>query len=308
MSLLYKSEPTRGRQWQSLFEKHLPQVPFHAWPDPYDGRRVRYLAAWEVSPELLEGLPNLEVIFSVGAGVDQFAFETLPDSVRVVRMIEPGIREGMVEYVTFAALALHRDMLPYAVAQRQARWFERPLTPASGRRIGIMGLGDLGQAVLGQLRSFGFPLFGWSRSPHVLDGVTCFSGESELPAFLGQCDILICLLPLTQATRGILNRHNFGLLPKGAGLINAARGGHLVEADLLEALNEGQVSGAVLDVLNAEPPATDHPFWRDARILLTPHIASSTSIESGGRALLENVRRHEAGLPMHGLVERTKGY
>lgn len=308
MRLLYTSEAERGRLWQALFAEHLPDVPFDIWPEMGNPQDVRYLAVWEFSRDLLSRLPNLEVIFSVGAGVDQFDLTEIPEQISVVRMIEPGIREGMVEYVTFATLVLHRDMLDYAIAQREARWFERPLTAAAHRRVGVMGLGDLGQAALRQLKSLGFPLFGWSRSQHDLDGVTCFSGEAGLQTFLGQCDILICLLPLTAETRGILNRQNLDALPKGAGLINAGRGGHLVEQDLLDALASGHLSGAVIDVLNTEPPSSDHPFWRHPRILLTPHIASSTGALSGGQVLLENVLRHEAGLPMQGLVERKRGY
>lgn len=308
MTLLYHSQRERGLKWQALFAEHAPDVPFRIWPETGDPADIRYLAAWQAPPELLAKLPNLEVLFSVGAGVDQFDLTAIPPSIAVVRMIEPGITEGMVEYVTMAALMLHRDMLDYAEAQRAARWQETDVIPASQRRIGVMGIGNLGQAVLGRLKSFGFPLSGWSRSVHTVDGITCFAGEPQLPDFLACCDILICLLPLTGQTRGILNRRLFDMLPMGARLINVGRGGHLVETDLIPALDSGRLSGAVLDVAESEPLSPGHAFWRHPRIVITPHIASKTRAETAGRILLENIRRHEAGEPMLGLVRRDLDY
>jgi glyoxylate/hydroxypyruvate reductase len=308
MSILYRADADRGREWQALFAELAPDLPLRIWPDIGDAADVRYLAAWQPSADLIASLPNLEVLFSVGAGVDQFDLAQIPASVAVVRMIEPGITDGVVEYVLFATLALHRHVLDYRQAQQEARWAPIRLVPAAERRVGVMGLGHLGQETLGQLKGLGFPLYGWSRSEHVIDGVTCFSGEMGLVDFLGHCDVLICVLPLTADTRAILCRKTFDALPAGAGLINVGRGGHLREGDLIEALNSGRLSGAVLDVLNEEPAGPAHPFWRHPRILLTPHIAGMTNPQSAGRVLLENIRRHQAGEPMVGAVERTRGY
>jgi glyoxylate/hydroxypyruvate reductase A len=308
VSLLYTSDPARGRQWKAMFAERAPDLDLRLWPDVGDPAEVKYLVAWRLTDGLIESLPNLEVLFSIGAGVDQLDVTRIPQSVALVRMIEPGITEGMAEYVVFATLTLHRDMLQYRQAQAERRWDALRLAPASQRRVGVMGLGHLGQTALQHLKPFGFPLYGWSRSPHQIEGVSCFAGEAQLDDFLGCCDILICLLPLTDETRGILNRRVFAAMPRGAGLINVARGGHLNEGDLLAALDEGQLSGAVLDVLQQEPPATDHPFWAHPRVLLTPHIAGMTSSEGAGLVLLDNVRRHRRGLPMIGLVERERGY
>lgn len=308
MTLLYSGDPQRGLRWQSLFAEHASDLPFRIWPDIGDPAAVRYLATWQFSKELTGTLPNLQVLFSVGAGIDQFDLTQLPPSLALVRMIEPGITDSMVEYVTMAALMMHRNMLDYANAQRARRWQEIRVLPARERRIGVMGLGNLGQAVLDRLETFGFPLSGWSRSAHSIAGVECYAGATQLSDFLARCDILVCLLPLTGETRGILNSRLFDALPEGAALINVGRGGHLVEADLLAALDSGQLSGAVLDVLNSEPPPPDHPFWRHPRIVLTPHIASMTQAESGGLALLANIRRHQAGEAMEGLVSRDLGY
>lgn len=308
MSVLYKADPVRGQIWRDLFAKEAPDFDLRIWPDIGDPQAVEYLVAWSLPPDPLGSFPNLKAIFCTGAGIDHFDLSAIPEALPVVRMIEPGIVAGMVEYAVFATLALHRDILTYRGDQASSRWQPVRVVPADERRVGVMGLGQLGQAVLEKLASFGFPLAGWSRSPRTLPGVRCYAGEEGLPAFLGQSDILICLLPLTPLTKGILCRETFGVLPRGAGLVNVARGEHLVEQDLLEALGTGQVSGAVIDVMAAEPPPPDHPFWRHPRILMTPHIASMTQPAGAARALLTNIRRHQQGFPMDGLVRRDLGY
>lgn len=308
MALLYKADPVRGAVWQRVFAAEAKEIDFRHWPEAGNLADIRYLAAWTVTPELLASLPNLEVLFSTGAGVDQLDMTQVPDHIQVVRMIEPGITDGMVEYASFATLALHRNILHYRQAQAEARWAPVKLVPAQDRRIGVMGLGNLGRAVLARLGTYGFALSGWSRSPQQVEGVTCYAGAEAMPAFLASCDILICLLPLTDETRGILCRKTFDLLPDGAALVNVGRGGHLVEADLLAALDAGKLSGAVLDVTEPEPLPADHPFWHHPAILLTPHIASMTQPESAARVLMGNIRHHRQGLAMVGTVARGRGY
>jgi glyoxylate/hydroxypyruvate reductase A len=171
-----------------------------------------------------------------------------------------------------------------------------------------MGLGLLGQAVLDRLKHFGFPLAGWNRSPRTIEGVSCYAGTLALPDFLAQTDILVCLLPLTDETRGILNTNLFEALPRGAHLVNVGRGGHLVEADLLEALERGQLSGAMLDVAEQEPLPAGHPFWSHPKILLTPHIASMTTPETAVEFVLDVIDRHRRGETLPGLVDRQRGY
>ena len=308
MALLYTSDPTRGRIWRAIFAAEAPDVAFFDPSQNYDPDAIRYLAAWAPSADLIASLPKLEILFSIGAGIDQFDMGVLPPHIRVVRMIEPGIAAGMVEYATMAVLALHRNLIDYRAAQKDARWAPIKLAPAGERRVGVMGLGNLGQAVLQGLKPFGFPLSGWSRSGGVIEGVTCHAGEAALPAFLGQCDILICLLPLTPETRGILCRDSLSQLPKGAAIINVGRGPHLVEHDLLSLLDEAHLSGAVLDVTDPEPLPADHPFWAHPRIMLTPHVASMTRPDGAARALIANIRRLAAGRPMAGEVARDRGY
>jgi glyoxylate/hydroxypyruvate reductase A len=214
-------------------------------------------------------------------------------------MLEPGISESMVEYVTMAVLALHRDLVHFIAQQREQIWREIQLTQAAKRRVGVMGLGLLGQTVLERLKAFGFPLAGWNRSPRSIKDVSCYAGGPALPDFLARTDILVCLLPLTDQTRGILNTRLFAALPRGAQLFNVGRGEHLVERDLIEALNRGVLSAAVFDVAEHEPSAADHPFWSHPRILLTPHIASMTTPEAAVEVVLEHrsppPRRSPAG-------------
>lgn len=308
MTLLHASDPERGRIWRDIFAAEAPDIGFADPADPYDPAAIRYLAAWNPSTDLIAGLPALEVLFSIGAGIDQFDMASLPPHIRVVRMIEPGITQGMVEYVTMAALALHRNLIDHGIAQREGRWAPIKLVPARQRRVGVMGLGHLGQAVLAALAPFGFALSGWSRSAHAIDGVDCFAGAADLSAFLTGCDVLICLLPLTAETRGILCRKTLSQLPRGASLINVGRGPHLVEQDLLSLLDEGHLTGAVLDVFDPEPLPAAHPFWAHPRILMTPHVASMTRADSAARALIANIRRHETGEAMDGEGARTRGY
>lgn len=308
MQILYKSDPQRGALWQQWLAQHAPDIQLHLWPEIGDPQEIEVLIAWQPPETLMETFPNLKVLLSVGAGADQFDLAALPPDLPVVRMIEPGLTQGMVEYVTFAVLGLHRDMVRYLRQQREEKWLAHSVKPAATRRVGVMGLGELGQAALRQLASFGFDCAGWSRTPRELDGVECFHGAAQLGAFLARSDILVCLLPLTAETRGLLNRDLFSQLPRGAALVQAGRGAQFNHQDLLDALDSGQLGAAVIDVTDPEPLPPAHPFWRHPAIWLTPHIASQTQNESAVAALLENLRRYQRGEPMIGLIDRTRGY
>ncbi|MET4256663.1 glyoxylate/hydroxypyruvate reductase A [Bradyrhizobium sp. S3.12.5] len=308
MTVLYKANMVRGAEWATFFAERAPDMPFRLWPDIGDPATVRYLVAWQPPDDIAAAFPNLELVFSVGAGVDQFDITKLPPHVPLVRMMEPGITERMVEYACMSVLALHRDLVQFIGQQRDQVWRELSVTHTSERRVGVMGLGLLGQAVLERLKSFDFPLLGWNRSPRSIAGVTCYAGADTLPDFLGQTDILVCLLPLTSETHGILNANLFARLPRGARLLNVGRGGHLVEADLIAALDGGVLSAAMLDVAEPEPLPAGHPFWGHPRILLTPHIASTTKPETAVDYVLDTIARHRRGEPLPGRVDRDRGY
>jgi glyoxylate/hydroxypyruvate reductase len=308
MAILYRSDAARGALWSRYFTEHAPDLDFRVWPEAGNLEEIEYLIAWQAPPEFIAALPRLEVLFSSGAGIDHVDFSTVPKRVPLVRMVEPGIINGMVEYVSLAVLALHRDFFEY-VAQKAARsWNPLEVPPASSRTIGVMGLGSLGCAVLDRLASYGFRLRGWNRSPRDIDGVETFTGTPQLHSFLGACDVLVCLLPLTAATEGILGRELFLALPRGAAVINVGRGQHLVDADLLAALDSGHLSRAILDVTDPEPLPVEHPFWTHPRVFVTPHVASMTQPETAAPILLANIRRHQRGETLVGVVDRVRGY
>jgi glyoxylate/hydroxypyruvate reductase len=308
MSILYRSDAARGAAWASYFAEKAPDIDFRVWPDAGNLDEVEYLIAWQPTRDFLAALPRLKVLFSSGAGIDHLDFSAVPPHVPIVRMVEPGIINGMVEYVSLAVLALHRDFFDYVEAKAARRWNPLEVPPATARTIGVMGMGVLGCAVLERLASYGFRLRGWNRSRRAVDGVESFAGDDQLQPFLAGCDVLVCLLPLTAATQGILNRDLFAMLPRGASLINVGRGPHLVDADLLEALGSGRLSRAILDVTDPEPLPDDHPLWAHPRVFVTPHVASMTQPDTAAPILLENLRRHGRGEPLQGLIDRLRGY
>ena len=308
MSILYRSDAPRAAAWASYFAEHAPDLDFRVWPDAGDLNEVESLIAWQAPAEFLATLPRLKVLSSSGAGVDHFDFSAVPAHIPVVRMVEPGIINGMLEYVSLFVLALHRDLFDYVAAKAAHVWDPLEVPPAAARTIGVMGMGALGRAVLERLTTYGFRLRGWNRSLRHMDGVESFAGADQLQPFLEGCDVLICPLPLTPGTKGILNRKLFSALPAGAALINVGRSPHLVDADLLEALGPGRLPRAILDVTDPKPPPPEHPFWTHPRVFLTPHVASMTQPDSAAPILLENLRRHQRGEPLLDVIDRSRGY
>lgn len=304
MAVLYLSDAARGEVLRTALAEALPDMAFHIGQAP-DPAQVRYLVTWTAPPDLAQRYPRLRMILSVGAGVDQLALDRLPDGLRVVRMLDESLVRQMQEYVTLATLALHRDLPAYLDQQSRGQWAALPNRPAAARRVGVMGLGQLGRAALEALRPFGFPLAGWARSRQEIAGVTCFT---DLPAFLAQTDLLICLLPLTPETTGLLNAGLFARLPQGASLVHAGRGRQLDGGALLEGLDRWHLAGAVLDVTDPEPLPQDHPLWSHPRVIVTPHVACQTRVESIAGHVLRAIRADLAGMPVPGEVDRRRGY
>ena len=309
MTLLFVAPNEASADWRSALAQELPEMPVRVWPDVGDLGAIRYALAWAPPHGLLASLPNLRAILSLGAGVDSlFADPTLPPAMPIVRLVEPALTAGMTEYVVWQVLAWHRQASAYDAHQRKRRWQKQPEFLAGDRTVGIMGLGELGRAAARALMAFGFRVTGWSRSPRVIDGVDCHAGSDGLDAFLAAADCLVCLLPLTDETEGILNARLFARMPAGAHLINAGRGRHLINDDLLHALSSGRLSGAALDVFEPEPLPPDHPFWGHPQITVTPHIAAVTHPRSAAASIAATIRELEEGRTPRQTVDRGRGY
>lgn len=306
--VLFRGPQSRNDNWQALFADTLPSVTWHHWPHIENKDAIELMIVWKLPRDYQQDYPNLKVIFSVGAGVDQLDLASVPEHIQVVRMLDPGIAQGMSEFIAMHVLNIHRDTFSYINANKTATWQQIPTIPSSQRRVGIFGLGHLGQAAAQTLLNLGFSVNGWSRSPKQVTQVNCFSGDEELPAFLSQTDILVCLVPLTPETRGILNAETLSLLPKGASVINVGRGEQLIPEDVITLLNAEHLAYAVLDVFAIEPLPDTHPLWQHPQVLVTPHVAAITQDNSAGQVLADNVRRYISQQPMVGTVDKALGY
>ncbi|MCK5620812.1 MAG: glyoxylate/hydroxypyruvate reductase A [Alphaproteobacteria bacterium] len=309
MALIFRTEFSRVPAWREAFKRHMPDLDFRDWDEPGDVADIEFAMVWKPPRGVLRGFPNLKVIFSLGAGVDHlFSDPELPEGVPVVRMIEPELTRGMTEYVVLHVLRHHRRQREMEANQRAEKWEMISVPTAPSRKVGVMGLGELGGAAALALTALEFDVAGWSRSPKEFPGVECFHGDFGMDAFLARTEILICLLPLTAETEGILNAELFAKLPKGASLINAARGGHQVEEDILAALDRGQLSETTLDVFREEPLPAGHPCWRHPRVTITPHNASLTDPDGAVRQVIENIQRIRRGEPPSNIVDSKAGY
>ena len=309
MVLLYRSSSDSAALWLAELRRHIPELEMRVDPEIGNPKDIDAALVWKPPTGLLASLPNLRMIVSLGAGVDHLLEDaTLPRHVPIVRLVDPYMTEAMSEYVLTQVLRLHRQDFAYRAQQQEHVWRELPQPNASERRVGVLGLGELGSDAARKLAVFGFPVAGWSRSQRRLPGIESYHGPEGLRALARRCDILVCLLPLTRETEGILDASLFAAMPKGAAVVNAARGRHMVEADLLAALESGQLSAAVLDVFSEEPLPPAHPFWRHPKVIVTPHAAAATHAPTAAAGVAENLRRLTAGRPLINVVDLARGY
>lgn len=300
--------------WRTGLQRAAPDRDVVTEPDGPGDPSIHYAVVWKPKPELLSDLPNLKALFSLGAGVDHvMGLKGLPD-VPVVRVVSPDLTARMSEYVVWQVLDHHR-LGPRYRAQQQARiWEEARDQKAAGEiTVGMMGLGELGRDAAEKLRAVGYRLTGWSRTRRTLAGVTCFAGREELGAFLSSADIFVVLLPLTPDTAGILDRNCFAQMRTdtafgGPVLINAGRGGLQVEADILAALETGQLSAVSLDVFAGEPLDPQSPFWSHPKVTITPHAAAASMPSSLVASMAAQMNAYDRGEPLRNLVDREAGY
>jgi glyoxylate/hydroxypyruvate reductase A len=308
VSILYAGVPEQTEAWIGSLQALDPSLTFRVWPDWGAPDEIDFIIVSGGIPGDLSIFRNAKAIQSTWAGVNALLRGKFPAGVPIARMVDRGLSANMVEYLVFYTLDAVRHGRRLRAAQRDAKWLELPLGWARDFPVGILGLGTLGRDAAAKLRRLGFPVSGWSRTPKTVDGVRSFAGPDQLAEFLKPLKLLICLLPLTDETEGILDASLLAGLPDGAILINAGRGGHANEADLLAALDSGKLAYAVLDVFREEPLPPDHPFWRWRDIVITPHVASITRAGTGAEDILENYRRALAGKPLLNPVDPARGY
>ena len=309
MAILLCTTPKARERWAPLLAAALPGREIHVWPEAGDKAAIDYALVWHPEPGLLASLPNLKLIVSLGAGVDHVLRDpALPSGVPILRLVDPHMTQAMSEYVALNALRLHRQDFDYRMQQAAGEWREREQKNAAERAVGILGFGTLGQECGRKLQAVGFDVAGWSRSEKTVPGFATYAGKGGLDAILARSEILVSLLPMTPETENILNADLFARLPRGAGLINAGRGRHLVEDDLLAALESGQLSAAVLDVFREEPPPPAHPFWSHPRVVVTPHVAADTHPPTAVAIIAAAIRDFEAGRPLANLIDCERGY
>jgi glyoxylate/hydroxypyruvate reductase A len=306
--VLFFAEEPDPQAWLAALRDALPEARVHDWAAG-GAPACDYAVCWKPPAAFFAGQSKLKAILNIGAGADAVLGDTnLPTHIPVVRLDDAGMAAQMQEYVAWCALTYLRRMDDYARQQHGATWVRLPPRARSEYGIGIMGLGVLGCAVATFMRELGFPVRGWSASAKQIAGIACFSGPDQLAPFLAETRLLVCLLPLTPATRGILGRDTLAMLPRGAALVNIARGGHMVEQEILRLLDEGHLAGAALDVFAVEPLPADSPLWHHPRVIVTPHVSAMTLVGESMAQIAGKIRALERGEAVAGVIDRARGY
>jgi glyoxylate/hydroxypyruvate reductase len=298
-----------AQRWLALLQAALPNERIVTDHHAVAAATIDIALVANPPPNALRGLANLQLIQSLWAGVDQLlADDSVPSAVTLARMVDPSMAAAMAETALWAVLSVHRNYFHYGAQQHARQWRPLPQRRADEVAVAVLGLGEMGRAVALRLAAQGYRVSGWSTRPTVLPTVDTHDGGSALRGVLAGADIVVNLLPLTAATRGLLCARTFNVMPAGASVVNLARGAHVVDDDLLAALARGQLHHAVLDVFHTEPLPADHVFWQHPQITLLPHAAALTDPRSACAAVAANVQRLRAGVALHAVVNRSRGY
>ena len=293
--------------WVEYFKKENPELTVEVYPNDTNREQTEFVAAWNPPTEALAKYPNLKVIASMAAGVKHITSKKIPDGVKITRVKDEYLNYDLSYYVLNATLNYLRDIPSYFQLQQKNTWERLTYKRPEEVTVGILGFGNIGQAIGQLLVKNDFKVLGWSRSKKEAEGIETFK-ENELNTFLSRSEILVCMLPHTQETEDILNKELFQQLPKGAYLINVGRGAHLQEEEFLKALETKQLSGATLDVFKTEPLPEEHPFWSHEKISITPHTASITNPKTIVPKMVENFERMKNNQPLKDAVDLKKGY
>ena len=297
-----------ARAWRDTFAEKIPDLEIRIWPDPGELADIEYLAFMHPDFDALPVFPNLKAMFSRSAGVEAFVDHPSLPKVPLGKMEPPGGDPMMTEYVVMHVLRFHRDMPGYQAAQANREWLRKRIVPPEERRVGFLGYGMMARAPALVLKSLGFPVSAWVRSPRQKEEVTIFHGRDQLAPFLNQTDIAVCLLPLTRETEGILCARTFAMMPRGAMLVNVGRGKHVVEADLIEALDAGQLSYAALDALWPEPLPSESPLWSHPKVTVMPHVARRPTVLQLVTEIAANIGSLRAGGGLLQEIDKAMGY
>lgn len=310
MRILLHRPDGKSEAWIKDFAQYLPEAEIEIWHAGEKNRPCDYAVVWAPPEAMMADLATVKAIFVTGAGVDALLKhgDQLPRHVPLIRLGDAGMAIQMAEYVIHSVLRYFRRFDEYEAQTRAGQWLPLPQHHKEDFSIGVLGMGKLGSRVLEMLAPFGFPLRGWSRTEKTMAGVECFHGPESLDTFLRGTRVLVCMLPLTPDTSNLIDRSNMSKLPQGAYLINVARGAHVAEPDLLNLIKSGHIAAATLDVFRNEPLPTQHPFWQEPRITITPHISALTLRRESVQQIAEKIRCIEDGQLVDGMVDRNLGY
>ena len=308
-AVLFHSVNDSPADWEINLSKLIPNLDFRIWPDIGNPLDIEFALIWALPPGSLKPMTNLRCICSLGQGVDHiFRDAELPKEAKIMRLVDPWMAQAMSEWVLLNILRFHRQGIDYEAFERERRWCVLPPPETSQRKVGILGLGALGADAAKKIAALGFDVAGWSKSHKEIKNVKSFYGDNQLGAFLNRSDILCCLLPLTHETTGILNKQTLNQLPPGAFIINAGRGPHVVDEDLLKAIDDGQIAGAALDVFHEEPLPSEHPYWLHPKVRVWPHVSAQSNAGSAAAQVADAISKVFSGEEPNNLINRENQY